>query len=89
MPVVYVLKLKNSKIYGGYTCNYKKRMQQHFTGKGSTATRKYAPVKIERVIPCYNKTYALTVERNITQQLMLKYGENMVRGGPWTNSKTF
>ena len=89
MPIVYILKLKNSKRYVGYTNNYKKRMEKHFSGKGSQVTRKYPPVKVERIIPCYNKTYGLIVERNVTQQLMQKHGVNMVRGGAWTNSKTF
>ena len=89
MPLVYILKLKNDKRYVGYTNNYKKRMKQHFTGKGSMVTRKYAPVKIERVIPCYNKNHGLTVEKNVTQRYRQKYGENMVRGAGYTNSKTF
>ena len=80
MPIVYILKLKNSKRYVGYTNNYKKRMEKHFSGKGSQVTRKYPPVKVERIIPCYNKTYGLIVERNVTQQLMQKHGVNMVRG---------
>ena len=40
MPIVYILKLKNSKRYVGYTNNYKKRMEKHFSGKGSQVTRK-------------------------------------------------
>ena len=52
-------------------------------------TRKYKPIEIERVIPCYNIKYAMTVEKKITQWYRLIYGKNRVRGGPWTNSKTF
>lgn len=89
MPVVYILKLTSSKIYVGYTNNYKKRMKQHFTGKGAMVTRKYKPVKIVRVIPCYNKNHGLIVEKNVTQRYRQKYGENMVRGAGYTNSKTF
>tara|TARA_B100000795_G_scaffold220804_1_gene175341 strand:+ start:360 stop:629 length:270 start_codon:yes stop_codon:yes gene_type:complete len=89
MPVVYVLKLKNSRRYIGYTSNFRRRMNQHFTGGGSTVTRKYKPIEIERVIPCYNIKYAMTVEKKITQWYRLIYGKNRVRGGPWTNSKTF
>ena len=89
MPVVYILNLKNSKKYIGYTTNYKKRMKQHFSGKGSMVTRKYKPVNVEKIIPCYNKEYGLSVEKNLTQRYRNIYGKNMVRGGPWTNSKTF
>ena len=38
-------------------------MEKHFSGKGSQVTRKYPPVKVERIIPCYNKAYGLTVEK--------------------------
>ncbi len=89
MPVVYVLLLKNSKRYIGYTNNYRKRMTQHFTGKGAMVTRKYKPINVEKIIPCYTKEYGLSVEKNLTQRYRSMYGKNMVRGGPWTNSKTF
>ena len=93
LPILYDDKIDNCKYTinenSNNSNNYKKRMEKHFTGKGSMATRKYAPVKIERIIPCYNKTYGLTVERNVTQRYREKYGKNMVRGAGWTNSKTF
>lgn len=89
MPIVYILNLGNGKKYVGYTNNYKKRMNAHFTGRGSMVTRKYNPKFIEKIIPCYNINYALTVERNVTLKLRKKYGKNKVRGSYWVNSKNF
>ena len=51
MPIVYILKIKNSKRYVGYTNNYKKRMEKHFSGKGSQVTRKYHSVKLSVLYP--------------------------------------
>jgi predicted GIY-YIG superfamily endonuclease len=71
------------------TENFRQRMMAHFSGKGSCVTRKYPPVRVERVIPCYNKGYAKMVEHEITRQYIHHYGYANVRGGRWVNSLTF
>ena len=87
--LVYILRLKTGKRYVGSTSNYNARMRAHFSGAGAKATRKYAPMYVERRIPCYNASYARKVEQSITKEYIHQYGYSEVRGGCYTNSKTF
>ena len=89
MPLVYVLRLVSGKWYVGMTGNFRQRMKSHFSGHGSCVTRKYSPICVERVIPCYNNGYAKTVEREVTKRYINRYGYHNIRGGPWVNSLTF
>ena len=55
MVFVYILLLKNGKYYIGKTTNPKFRLEQHFDSSGSAWTRKYKPVKVEKIIPNCDK----------------------------------
>ena len=89
MPIVYILCLVSGKRYVGMTGNFRQRMRDHFSGRGSCVTRKYPPIYVERVFLCYNDGYAKKVEHEITKRYIYRYGYHNVRGGPWVNSLTF
>lgn len=81
MVFVYILLLKNGKYYIGKTTNPKFRLEQHFDSSGSAWTRKYKPVKVEKIIPnCDNFD-----EDKWTKKYMEKYGIGNVRGGSYTS----
>ena len=84
---IYKLNCAHNKKYVGKTQNVERRMQQHFSGKGSQVTQKFKPRdgKILDVVPGYLSSKA---EQHHTQQLIQKHGYNNVRGGKYVNSTT-
>ncbi len=77
MVYIYILKLEHKKYYIGKTINPNRRLQQHYNSEGSTWTKLYKPLKIERVIPdCSNFD-----EDKYTLEYMSIYGIDNVRGG--------
>ena len=78
---IYVLRLKGGKYYVGKTDDVQRRFAQHVSGRGSTWTRKYPPVKLERTI----KGASPFDEDKITKELMQKHGINNVRGGAYVS----
>ena len=43
---IYILECSNGNFYTGSTINLKKRLHQHWNGKGANYTRKYPPKKL-------------------------------------------
>ena len=78
---IYVLKLESGKYYIGKSNDIHKRFQQHLNGIGSSWTKKYKPLKIEKII---NNTSPFD-EDKVTKELMDKYGIDNVRGGSYSN----
>lgn len=78
---IYVLKLNQGKYYVGKTLNVKKRYEEHRAGSGSAWTRKYRPVRIERVIP---QKSAYDEDLHV-KHYMAKYGIQNVRGGSYSS----
>ncbi|MCU7121065.1 GIY-YIG nuclease family protein [Salmonella enterica] len=76
--MVYVLKLECDKYYVGYTLNFHRRMEEHFSGNGSLWTQKYSPIECVEVIHGFELE-----EKYTTLRYMEKYGSENVRGGPW------
>jgi len=79
---IYVLKLKQRKWYIGRTSKYDriKRVLQHFGEKGGSQwTRKYKPVRVEKMI----KDETRRAEDKVTKDYMDKYGVENVRGGAY------
>ena len=74
---VYVLKLKKGKYYVGKTEQANFRLRSHFNREGSNWTRKYKPVKVEKLIPNCDAFD----EDKYTKKCMAKYGIESVRGG--------
>jgi predicted GIY-YIG superfamily endonuclease len=76
---IYVLRLQSGKYYVGKTDNVEKRFQQHMSGSGSSWTRKYKPIKIEKTIS--NASHF--EEDKVTKEYMAKHGIENVRGGAY------
>ena len=86
--VIYILHLEYDKIYIGKTSNFKRRMYQHFNNMGSEVTKKIKPMKGEILCIC-DGYFSNNLEQHYTTRYIEKYGYCNVRGGSFTNSKTF
>lgn len=76
---IYVLQLEDDKYYIGKAKDVHERFKQHQTGKGSSWTKEYKPIKILET-----KTItSIHDENNVTKDYMKKYGIDNVRGGSY------
>lgn len=66
MFYVYILKLKNERLYIGYTIDLKKRLNQHNNGK-SSYTKSFLPVKLVYYEAYTSKKDAQERERRLKQ----------------------
>ena len=84
---IYVCKCEYGKYYIGKTCDFDKRCEQHFNGKGSQVTKKYKPYTITLIckVPGY---FANIKENECTKKYIKQFGYENVRGGDYTNSTT-
>ena len=82
---IYKLDLEDGKIYIGKTGNLQKRMKQHFSGDGARVTKKFKPIKCKVLDSCPG-FLASEIEQLYTNQYIVEYGYNNVRGGKYTNS---
>ena len=87
LTFIYILYLEYGKIYIGKTTNFKARMIQHWSGKGSEVTKKFKPLSCKIINMC-NGYFSSDVEQKYTKEYIKKYGYKFVRGGSYTNSKT-
>lgn len=76
---IYILKLEKQKFYVGKTENVSRRYQEHVNGTGSTWTKKYKPVSLEKVI----SNASPFDEDKYVKEYMSKYGIDNVRGGAY------
>lgn len=60
-------------------------MKQHFSGDGTRVTKKFKPIKCEVLDSCPG-FLASEIEQLYTNQYIVEYGYNNVRGGKYTNS---
>ena len=74
---IYILELEGNRYYIGKTQDTTTRIKKHFKGYGSEYTKKFKPVKIEKII------YSCDDELKYTLEYMKKYGIENVRGGPF------
>lgn len=74
---IYILRLQGGRFYVGKSNDVMKRYQEHIDGKGSSWTRKYKPVGVEKII---EKASAFDEDRYV-KEYMSKHGFNKVRGG--------
>jgi predicted GIY-YIG superfamily endonuclease len=77
---IYVLKCEEGKYYVGKSSDVMGRYQQHMSGSGSAWTRKYKPIKIEKI----TSDVSHFEEDKIVKEYMLKYGPRNVRGGAYS-----
>tara|TARA_B110000977_G_C11031923_1_gene475595 strand:+ start:708 stop:1265 length:558 start_codon:yes stop_codon:yes gene_type:complete len=83
-PKVYVLQLQNNKYYVGESINPKKRIQDHFKGRGSVWTKINQPVKsLEPLTRPQDDLWELTE----TLRRMNFHGVDNVRGSLFTQPK--
>jgi len=80
MEQLYVLQCKSNKYYIGKTTDIMRRYQEHQSGKGSSWTTKYPPIRIELCRPLQGDHD----ENNITKDYMKKYGIEHIKGGIYT-----
>ena len=79
VTTIYVLKLQAGKYYVGRTCNYDKRVNDHFQGSGSEWTRLYSPVSVI----LKKETHSAFEEDKVVKEMMSQYGIDKVRGGSY------
>ena len=83
MIYIYILKLKQGKYYIGKTNKPSIRIGNHFKMNGSVWTKRYRPVKVEKII----KTEDHFDEDKWTLKYMDMKGVNNVRGGSFCQMK--
>jgi putative endonuclease len=87
MPAyVYTLNLKGGAKYVGYTENLKKRLSQHFTGKGAKWTQKHQPISVNIIQKVSSVAYAKKLETIIYYRMKEYHGTSKVRGAGNTKS---
>lgn len=88
LKTVYVAHLENGKKYIGYTRDFYRRCDQHFSGRGARVTQKYRPYRIDEIerVPGY---FAVEYEQYCTAEFMKEFGYDRVRGGKYVNSISF
>lgn len=79
MPL-YILRLQGGRYYIGKSNNVENRYKQHVNGQGSSWTKKYPPISLERTID----NASPFDEDKVTKEYMLKHGIDKVRGGSYT-----
>ncbi len=78
---VYVLRLRNDKLYVGQTCDIRGRMVQHSGPNGGCVmTRTVPPVELISI-----ERGSVIDERHKTLRLMAEHGVENVRGSDWSN----
>jgi predicted GIY-YIG superfamily endonuclease len=78
---IYILKLQGGRYYIGKSDNVLKRYEQHLNGNGSSWTKKYKPISVDKIIP----NASAFDEDKYTKEYMSKYGMDKVRGGSYVN----
>lgn len=76
----YVLALDQGKFYVGRTRNLDRRLRQHWNHKGAKFCKKHHPTRVVMVRDG-------DCEKQLTLELMRKFGVQNVRGGPWCTLK--
>jgi predicted GIY-YIG superfamily endonuclease len=80
---IFILKLESGKYYIGKSSDPISYFQDHLVGKGSVWTRKYKPISLEKVIP-HSSPFD---EDKYTEEYMMKYGIQNVRGGSYVTEE--
>lgn len=80
---IYIIRLKGGRYYVGKSDNVSKRYEQHLNGKGSSWTKDYPPITLEKII----ENASPFEEDKITKEYMAKYGIDKVRGGSYVQKE--
>ena len=73
MYSIYVLELEGNRYYVGKTKDTNARIKRHFKGYGSEYTKKFKPLKIEKIY------YNCEDELKYTLEYMEKYGIKILK----------
>lgn len=86
---LYILALSNECFYVGLTANIKKRMEEHFSGRGAEWTQLNTPLRLMHAVNTgtQNAREAEMMESEATVIMMLQHGINKVRGGYYTQTE--
>jgi predicted GIY-YIG superfamily endonuclease len=76
---IYILRLQEGKYYIGKSNNVIKRYQQHVEGTGSSWTRKYKPITLEKTVAQQSPFD----EDKFVKEYMSEHGIENVRGGSY------
>lgn len=79
---VYILRLEGENYYVGATGDLDHRLEKHISGQGAAWTRRHPPIELTASSEAV--THWQQLEREVTLQMMDRYGWSNVRGGPWT-----
>ena len=80
---IYILKLEGNRYYVGYSPDVNKRIQEHIDGNGSSFTKKYRPIAVEKIKENVPEEHANVY----VIKYMKKFGMDNVRGGSFKGSK--
>lgn len=80
---IYVLRLQGGNFYIGKSSHVMERYQEHLNGYGSSWTKKYKPVGVDKII----EKVSPFEEDKITKEYMSKYGIEKVRGGTYVQDR--
>ena len=83
---VYSLNLKNGKKYVGKSDNICKRLDDHFSGKGSECTKKNPPISINHIQVCKSSETQAKAESIVYSKLRDYHGDDKVRGAGHTKT---
>ena len=77
---IYVLECQQGKYYVGKSADVMKRYEQHKDGSGSAWTKKYKPIKMNKIV----SDVSPFEEDMHVKEYMAKYGVENVRGGSYS-----
>ena len=84
MVSVYSLNLEGGRKYVGMTTDVERRLSEHFSGRGSVATRQFAPVSVNHVQTCRSEHTAKRAEKIVYEKMRDYHGMDKVRGAGHT-----
>lgn len=62
---VYLIECRGGSVYTGISTDVDARYQAHLCGKGARYTRMHPPLRLLAVIPCTDRSAALSAEHRI------------------------
>ena len=83
MVDIYVLECEDGNVYVGKTTKGEKRLKQHIDGRGAEWTKMHKPKQVMQ----YYTNATDADEREVTDQMIKKYGAKKVRGAGLTKRK--
>lgn len=80
----YILRLRGGRRYVGHSSKPRKRISDHFRGRGATFTKRWRPVGVVSVFRHKTKGGAKRGERSAYHKTSRRFGKSRVRGAGHT-----